>query len=133
MIPPELLCNQHLLGEHGEIHKHRSTFEKGVSIRGRVTPIVLIEPLAMSTRHDALAREMVLRGMNHQSPFSMPDLSHYSSDDLNVHANLIYNLIDLVARCPKCRERILSRYPHWESWLLDKVSPPQELVFQDDT
>ncbi|MFW6247177.1 MAG: hypothetical protein ACOC22_03345 [bacterium] len=27
-INPELLCKKHLLGEHGEIHKHRYNFVK---------------------------------------------------------------------------------------------------------
>ena len=46
MIKPELLCRQHLLGEHSEIHKHKHNFEKGHSIKGRLYPISQKEPLS---------------------------------------------------------------------------------------
>jgi len=29
MVDPRLLCNQHLIGEHGEIHKFLPSFRKG--------------------------------------------------------------------------------------------------------
>lgn len=55
MIDPAFLCRKHLLGAHGEIHKHRHTFEKKYSIDGRITPIVQIEPGSMKEEHDRLA------------------------------------------------------------------------------
>ena len=74
MIDPRLLCNKHLLGEHFEIHLHRHNFVKGHSIRGRTFPVVQIEPISMQKRHDALAKEMLKRNMNHKSPYIQPDL-----------------------------------------------------------
>jgi len=106
MVPPEWLCNQHLLGEHGEIHKHRHNFEKGHSIRGRLEPVVLVEPASLAQRHNELALEMLARGMNHKSPFTQPDLSSY--DDLQKYAkvDVDVSVTDLCARCEKCRIRI---------------------------
>ena len=90
MIDPILLCNQHLLGEHGEIHKHRHNFVKGHSILGRKGQI---EPASMSQRHDELAIEMVKRGMNHKSPYVQPDLSSYDLTDFIVDKQ--FSLVDL--------------------------------------
>ena len=61
MISPGLLCNKHLIGEHGDIHKHRHNFVKKHSISGRLSPIVQIEPSSMEKRHDELTLEMEKR------------------------------------------------------------------------
>jgi Pyrimidine dimer DNA glycosylase len=62
-INPRLLCDKHLLGEHGEIHKHRHNFVKRHSIAGRVYPVAQIEPLSMADRHEVLAQEMANIGL----------------------------------------------------------------------
>ena len=107
MINPELMCDKHLLGEHGEIHKFRHVFVKGYKISGRLSPIVQIEPLRMKERHDELAEEMIRREMNHKSPYEQPDLSKYG-DVLNVKTNIDYNISDLSERCEECRKRIIN-------------------------
>jgi hypothetical protein len=90
MIDPKLLCRKHLLGEHGEIHKHRHSFVKKHSIFGRIGQI---EPESMQSRHDELAIEMVNRGYKHNSPYIQPDLSYlpddqrYAKVDVNVSKN----------------------------------------------
>ena len=43
-IDAKLLCKKHLIGEHGEIHKHRHNFVKQHKITKRISPIVQIEP-----------------------------------------------------------------------------------------
>ena len=106
MIDPALLCTKHLLGEHGEIHKHRHNFVKKHSITGRITPIVAIEPANMLKRHDELAAEMLRRGHNHKSPYIQPDLSGYPQNQVNANADLEFNLIDLMCRCEECLKNI---------------------------
>lgn len=106
MVDPRLLCRQHLLGEHGEIHKHRPSFVKEHSIDGRISPVVQIEPAAMKRRHDLLAAEMVRRGGNHNSPYEMPDLSYLPPEQVYAKANVLRNLKDLLRRCPDCRKRV---------------------------
>lgn len=101
MIDPKLLCNKHLLGEHGEIHKHRHNFVKGHSIAGRIFPIVQIEPASMQSRHDALVCEMTIRGMNHNSPYEQPDLSFYE-EIADVKVNVSESHKDLISRCAHC-------------------------------
>lgn len=105
MIEPKFLCKKHLLGEHGEIHKFKHTFVKQYSIKGRITPIVQIEPLNMKKRHDELVLEFERRGYNHKSPYEMPDISYLTIDEQNVKVDLEYNLKDLIKRCTDCKER----------------------------
>lgn len=102
MVTPAILCQKHLLGEHGEIHKHRHNFVKGHSIEGRKGQI---DPVRMKVRHDALAAEMLRRGYNHNSPYEQPDLSAY---DLTGHGvDVMTAFTDLTARCEECRRRSL--------------------------
>lgn len=106
MLDPRLLCRKHLLGEHGEIHKHKHNFEKCHKIYGRIYPVVLIEPENMKFRHDVLAAEMVRRGYNHNSPYEQPDISYLPVDQQTAKADIEYNLKDLSSRCEDCRENI---------------------------
>jgi len=101
MIDPRLMCRQHLLGEHSEIHKHRHVFVRGYRIEGRRGQI---EPAAMQARHDTLAAEMLRRGYRHQSPFVQPDLSHYDLTGFTVDREAA--AAELARRCPRCRERM---------------------------
>lgn len=105
-IAPALLCNKHLLGEHGEIHKHRHNFVKQHRIDGRISPVVQIEPASMGTRHDELAAEMTRRGMNHKSPYEQPDISYLPEWQQNAKVDVATSLADLCERCEDCRARV---------------------------
>lgn len=105
MINPNILCKKHLIGEHGEIHKHRHNFVKQHSITGRIFPVVQIEPRSMLIRHDQLVKEMLRRGYNHNSPYKMPDISYLSELVQNVKVDLNIALSDLLNRCNECRKR----------------------------
>ena len=106
MVEPELLCRKHLLGEHSEIHKHRHNFVKRHRVTGRIFPIVLIEPLSMQTRHDELAKEMLQRGYNHQSPYEQPNVEHLPEEELNARVDIDVSLNELKNRCSECKNRI---------------------------
>jgi hypothetical protein len=106
MINPKYMCNKHLVGEHGEIHKHRWCFERKQSVKGRIFPNVQIEPSSMKMRHDDLAREMLDRGMNHQSPYEMPDISYLPNNQRYAKVDVNMSFIDLVGRCDKCKQLI---------------------------
>jgi hypothetical protein len=107
MVNPRLLCRKHLLGEHGEIHKHRHNFVKQHSISKRVSPVVQIEPSSMEFRHDELAAEMLRRGFNHQSPFEQPDISYLPEVEQHATVDLSISYADLSERCPECAKNIL--------------------------
>ena len=69
-LPPALLCRQHLLGEHNELHGLWTILTEGRSgyaqhpetlrWRGKLA--------ALYNRHDLLVMEMTRRGYNHRSP-----------------------------------------------------------------
>lgn len=66
-VNPELLCAKHLLGEHVEMHMFAGSIRKGISTKGyEQTGLVILSKIR--SRHDALAKEMKRRGMNHRSP-----------------------------------------------------------------
>lgn len=110
MVNPVLLCDQHLLGEHGEIHKHRHNFVKGHRIDGRKGQV---EPESMGSRHDELADEMVRRGMSHKSPYEQPDLFGY--DLMGFTVDREESLAELKRRCQECKRRILE----WEIGMVE--------------
>jgi len=105
MIDPKYLCRKHLLGEHSEIHKFKPTFEKKYSIKGRISPVVQIEPMSMEKRHDELAQEMKRRGYKHESPYEMPDLSYLLEKERNAKVDVKRSIEDLLLRCPECEIR----------------------------
>jgi len=96
MVDPRILCRKHLLGEHGELHKHRHNFEKKHSMTGRRGQI---EPASMQARHDELAKEMERRGYNHRSPYTQPDISYLPAD---MTVDVMESLADLCSRCSEC-------------------------------
>jgi len=103
MLDPRLLCRTHLLGEHGELHKHKPSFVKQYSIAGRRGQI---EPRAMKRRHDVLAKEMLRRGYRHETPYEMPDLRYLAPEDRNMKVDRVESQRDLLERCEACAKRI---------------------------
>ena len=104
MVDPRLLCRQHLLGEHGELHKHLHNWRKKHAIDGRVR-VNSIEPRAYKSRHDALAEEMLRRGMNHRSPLEQPDFAYLPDHLRNARVDQEAALRLLIDRCARCRVR----------------------------
>jgi hypothetical protein len=104
MVNPKILCRQHLLGEHSEIHKHRHNFVKQHSIAKRIE-MGQIEPASMEIRHNQLVIEMLNRGYNHQSPYDMPDISYLNNHQRYFKVNTDVALLDLLSRCEECNKR----------------------------
>ncbi len=72
---PKNMCRQHLLGEHGELHKHRHNFIKKHKMHKRIK-LCQIDAYNMQKRHDLLAKEMLRRGYKHNSPYIQPDINY---------------------------------------------------------
>ncbi len=72
-IPPDKLCQNHLLGEHSELHAIWSILTKGkkgfahhpetLRWRGKLKALYL--------RHEKIVEEMKKRGFNHKSPLNI--------------------------------------------------------------
>lgn len=106
MLPTVCLCRKHLLGEHSEIHKHRHVFVKKYSITGRIIPVVQISPYLMENRHTELVNEMLKRGYNHKSEYTLPELDYLSDEQKYAQVDLNISIKDLFERCPECKSLI---------------------------
>lgn len=98
---PSLMCRQHLLGEHLEMHMLVGAIKKGKSIKGFVTT-GLVRVIEIQNRHDSLAKEMTNRGYNHKSPLDF-DYAQYEYPDGRgfIRATAKQELLD---RCKECRK-----------------------------
>jgi len=101
MVNPQLMCNKHLLGEHGELHKFLHNWVKHHKIDGRISGNAM-EPLAYKSRHDILSGEMLQRGMNHRSPLEQPDFSYLPVEQQNYRVDKEQSLLLLHTRCEAC-------------------------------
>jgi len=105
MVDPERMCNQHLLGEHNEIHMFIGSLTKKKKLDGFLIK-GLLEPNSIKSRHEELLKEMIKRGFNHHSPIvDVPDIS-YLEDLVNVTVNPVESYKELLRRCEKCRLRL---------------------------
>jgi len=104
MVPPQILCNKHLGGEHVECHMFVGAINKGKSIAGH-SIMNQAEPKALVQRHDELAAEMLNRGMKHESPLIEPNLAMLPRGVLLTKINRKSALQDLLNRCPNCTLR----------------------------
>lgn len=105
MVDPRLLCDKHLLGEHGELHKFIPTFRKGYRVDKRFSPVVQIQFKGYRERHDAIAEEMLRRGMNHKSPLpELPDFESIYPEYYDKTVDISISMEDLKSRCNKCCE-----------------------------
>ena len=106
MIDPKLLCSKHLIGEHGEIHKHLPSFRKGYKIDGRFDPVVQIQLNRLKERHDELAVEMFARKYRHISPLlDIPNLKEKYPQHYDKMVDLNISKTDLYQRCFACEGR----------------------------
>lgn len=109
MIDTKLMCDKHILGEHGEIHKHKHNFVKKHNMGGRLAFPSQISPREMQSRHDELVVEMIARGMNHKSDYEQPDVEYLFNDNpysYECKIDIEHNLNDLANRCVECSKRI---------------------------
>ncbi|MFB6253056.1 MAG: pyrimidine dimer DNA glycosylase/endonuclease V [Halobacteriaceae archaeon] len=102
-IDPTLLCDQHLLGEHSELHQvvgtlrnhpHGKAIIKGHAEKNQ------IDTTQIKERHEELATEMERRGIDHSSPLEYSDALQLGS------INCKQNRVELQERCADCRKRI---------------------------
>lgn len=108
LVPPKIMCREHLLGEHSELHQAVGTIKRhpyGEAVmRGHVKGGVPddIDTSLIEARHEALADALEARGYGHDSPlesFDDPGIGHLSADDVERNVDL------LSRRCPDCAHR----------------------------
>jgi hypothetical protein len=102
-VEPKHMCNQHILGEHLEMHMFIGTMKKGTSLKGFINK-GLVDLTLVGLRHDELVKEMKKRGINHKTP--IPDYT----DLLIVYeecgkVDVLESQRILFSRCPECFKR----------------------------
>lgn len=105
MVPPELMCDRHLLGEHVELHMLAGTLLRRRSIDGFIAK-GLLEPASMGSRHDALVEEMGRRGFRHKSPLPDVEIGYLPAEARDARVDLTASGSDLAERCDTCRARL---------------------------
>lgn len=102
MVPPRMMCQQHLLGEHVETHMLAGTMRKGISLQGYYDN-GLVDLKVLAQRHEALAAEMTRRGMNHKSPWTL-DVEQWLKDHPQPKHSVprAASRAELIRRCPDC-------------------------------
>jgi hypothetical protein len=100
-VDPKLMCRQHLLGEHLEMHMFRTAIISRATITGFLNN-GLVNLGQIKLRHDELAREMARRNYNHRSPMNKFKEGKLTTVDVEK------NIKELCHRCPACRLRITS-------------------------
>lgn len=98
MVDPRIMCRQHLLGEHCELHMMVANIRLGRSIEGFIR-INAIEPQSIKRRHDEIVVEMDRRKMHHKSPLDFSTELY-----MDVAIDRIASLKLLTERCPRCAE-----------------------------
>ena len=97
-VEPAELCDQHLLGEHKELHQLVGSINAGIRL-GKLEDFV--ETAEINDRHAAIVAEMERRDMNHQSPIVYADHGRNGGD-----VDRDKSRKDLRERCDDCRERM---------------------------
>ena len=100
MVNPRILCRNHLLGEHAEIHMFVETISRGYSVK-RYLEKGLLEVHSLYDRHEELVREMKRRNYRHNSEIDkkLKQAEQLGSIDKDK------NFRQLLDRCSRCRER----------------------------
>ena len=104
MCDPRILCRQHLLGEHNELHKIVGSLQKERSISGYIKHNC-IEVKSILNRHELLIEEMIKRGYNHRSPLPSFNYSYLPLVEQIYVIDRENSLQDLINRCNKCNTR----------------------------
>lgn len=96
LVDPTIMCKNHLLGEHVELHMLVGTIKKNKSIRGYVDQGIC-ETGFILNRHEELVNEIKRRNYNHKSPLNYQDTLNLGK------VNREASLKELLRRCKDCR------------------------------
>jgi hypothetical protein len=98
MVDPRVMCKDHLLGEHKEIHMMVGAILAGKSIEGYILK-GQIEVQSIKERHFELVYEMVVnRHWKHKTP--LPKFTPFNAG----HIDRDQSRRDLFGRCWECRD-----------------------------
>ena len=106
LVDPKIMCRNHLLGEHLELHILASKVNAGEKIKGFIEH-GLVDPCLAAERHGALVKEMQRRGYKHASP-----LVEITGEKVKGCVDPEKNIRVLAERCEECKKRIEKNTKH---------------------
>ncbi len=98
MVDPRIMCKNHLLGEHAEIHMFVGAIDRGQAVEGYLKKN-LLEIHNLFVRHEELVQEMKRRGYKHCSNL---DKKWKQTEKLGF-IDKEKNLRELLKRCSRCK------------------------------
>lgn len=107
-----MLCKQHLLGEHSEMHEGVGLITSDHADENPETVKAQLEGQARAgnidttwfqLRHDALATELVMRGGEHNSPMNYTDELEIGEGSVDVNES-----VGTLLKCDDCRPRLVA-------------------------
>jgi hypothetical protein len=101
MLPPWIMCDKHILGEHVECHMFTSHIIHNRNIQGYLAN-GLLEIHSLIDRHDELVEEMTRRGFNHKTPIDTFTIVRLGSIDR------VHNFLELMSRCERCKQVLIN-------------------------
>jgi Zn-dependent M32 family carboxypeptidase len=102
MVNPRIMCRQHLLGEHAEIHMFIGTINRKKSVKGYLQK-GLLEVHNLFSRHNELVEEMKTRGYKHHSEVE----EEWKTAKNAGFIDRKQNLEEVINRCLNCKTRYL--------------------------
>lgn len=100
MVNPRIMCREHLLGEHAEIHMFIGSINRGKSVKGYLEK-GLLEMHNLYNRHENLVKEMKRRHYNHNS--KVDKKWKFAEKAGVIDKEKTYS--ELMSRCSKCKRR----------------------------
>lgn len=94
-IDPKLLCRNHLLGLHFELHKAVSNLRHTGKWVMNLVKKGYLDPSSFEKRHEKVVKEMLRRGYKHNSPLKF-------KSDIVGYIDIDKSIRDLKKRCKKC-------------------------------
>ena len=127
MVDPSIMCKDHLLGEHREIHMIVGYLKSKKHLKDYAYH-GLVQVSALQSRHEQLVKEMEIRLYKHNTPliFNYEDITkHLYQSEIQICINPQYSLNLLLGRCNKCRERYLKSIGR-----LDLQNKWEDIIYQ---
>lgn len=103
MVDPKIMCKNHLLGEHVELHMIVGSLNKKKKMDGYANNN-LLEINSIKDRHNKLVEEMISRNIRHNSILKDFDSSYLTNNIVNTKVDSIKSKNDLLHRCIKCKK-----------------------------
>lgn len=120
-LPPMLLCDQHLIGEHGALHMVAGSIRTGrFDVVQGAARAYKLEVSKIISRHNEVENEMMRRSMEAGTPIGLTQEQLWEEGKVLASESVV----TLCCRCADCRKRIQEMHPGLLENAAAKLSAP---------